>query len=178
MRKLRKTTHQANKQQQQQMASKQTQKNQNLREIYDLLDKLCQKCSPERHKEVLKKVTSGIVESQNLFFSNEQAFDETLIVAKIKNQISRKSNQSNIVIFLKLHEELSTFTFTQPKFRTSILTFLHGVSDFEEKFPTSIETSKDFSSSGSMTFTLPVRSQIQTSASMEHIFRNASSRVS
>lgn len=146
--------------------------NQNLREIYDLLDKLSRKFSPERHKEILKKVTSGISESQHGFISNIQ-FDESIILAKIKNHLASKSQASHAT-FLSLHEQLTTLT--EPKFRSSILTFLLCLSDIETKLPNTLEYySRD--SNGS-TFMLPVRNQISTSASMEQIYRTSASRVS
>jgi hypothetical protein len=159
------------------MAQPQQQKN--LREVYELLDKLCKNFCPTNHKDVLKKITNGIIESQYGFLSNSHV-DETILLAKIKNQLSSKSSHSNLAIFLKLHEELSTLT--EPKFRSSILTFLLCMSDMEKKLPNTIEQ-RDFSSSSVISgFTLPARStnySIQQSASMEQIFRNAaSSKVS
>lgn len=152
------------------MANKQNQKN--LREIYDLLDKLSRKFSAERHKEVLKKVTSEISESQQGFISNIQ-FDESIIVNKIKNHLAAKS-QENLATFLSLHEQLTTLT--EPKFRSSILTFLLSLSDIETKLPNTLESRSD--SNGS-TFTLPVRSHgISSSASMEQIYRSHTSKVS
>lgn len=142
----------------------------NLREIYDLLDRLSRKFSSDRHKEVLKKVTTGISESQQGFISNIQ-FDESIILAKIKNHLANKS-QTNLATFLTLHEQLTTLT--EPKFRSSILTFLLCLSDIETKLPNTLE-SRD--SNGS-TFTLPVKSQFSTSASMEQIYRTGTSRVS
>lgn len=142
----------------------------NLREIYDLLDRLSRKFSSDRHKEVLKKVTTGISESQQGFISNIQ-FDESIILAKIKNHLANKS-QTNLATFLTLHEQLTTLT--EPKFRSSILTFLLCLSDIETKLPNTLE-SRD--SNGS-TFTLPVKSQFSTSASMEQIYRTSTSRVS
>lgn len=152
------------------MAHKQNQKN--LREIYDLLDKLTRKFSPDRHKEVLKKVTSDISDSQQGFISSIQ-FDESIIVNKIKNHLAGKS-QANLATFLTLHEQLTTLT--EPKFRSSILTFLLTLSDIETKLPNTLESRCD--SNGS-SFTLPTRSQgISASASMEQIFRTGASRVS
>lgn len=145
--------------------------NRNLREIYDLLDKLSRKFSPDRHKDILKKVTSGISESQHGFVSNVQ-FDESIILAKIKNHLASKS-QVNHATFLTLHEQLTTLT--EPKFRSSILTFLLSLSDIETKLPNTLE-SRD--SNGS-TFMLPVRtSQASTSASMDQIYRTSTFRVS
>lgn len=151
----------------------QNQKNLRIREVYDLLDKLCRKVSPNDHKEVLRKVTTTIAESQHGFFTNSHT-DESILLAKIKNHFAGKSH-SNLAIFLKLHEELSTLT--QPKFRSSILTFLLCMSEnTEAKLPNSFEN-RDFKSASG--FYLPVRSNsIQTSASMEQIFRNTTSRVS
>jgi hypothetical protein len=151
------------------MANKQNQKN--LREIYDLLDKLCRKFSPDKHKEVLKKVTTGIVDSQNVFFSSTHS-DESIIMAKLKNQIASKS-PGNLATFLNLHEELSTLS--QPKFRTAILTFLLCLGDVESSATAKFSNTIESNPAG---FTLPLRSQIQTSASMEQIFRNSTSRVS
>lgn len=143
--------------------------NKNLREIYELLDKLVRKFCHDRHKEVLKKVTTGIVDSQHEFFSNAQ-LDESIVLAKVKNHLANKS-QSSLTIFLKQHEELSTLT--DPKFRTSMLTFLLCMSDMETKLPNTIDSKEAPGSS----FTLPVRS-IQNSASMEQIYRNITTRVS
>lgn len=140
----------------------------NLREVYDLLDKLVKKFCHDRHKEVLKKVTTGIVDSQHGFFSNSQQ-DESIILGKVKNHLANKS-QSSLTIFLKQHEELSTLA--DSKFRTSMLTFLLCLSDMETKLPNTIDSKESGSS-----FTLPVRS-IQNSASMEHIYRNITTRVS
>jgi hypothetical protein len=153
------------------MANKQNQKG--LREIYDLLDKLSRKFSPDRHKEVLKKVTTEIGESQQGLLSNIQ-FDESIIVNKIKNHLASKS-QANLATFLSLHEQLTTLS--EPKFRSSILTFLLSLSDIETKLPNTVESRCE--SNGSH-FTLPVRSShgISTSASMEQIYRSSTSRVS
>jgi hypothetical protein len=150
------------------MASNNRNNQKNLREVYELLDKLVRKFCHDGHKEVLKKVTKGIVDSQHGFFSNAQ-LDESIILAKIKNHLANKS-QSSLTIFLKQHEELSTLT--DPAFRTSMLMFLLCMSDMETKLPNMVD-SKEAGSS----FTLPVRS-IQNSASMEHIYRNMTTRVS
>lgn len=153
------------------MANKQSQKN--LREVYDLLDKLTRKFSPDRHKDLLKKVTSELTESPN-FMSTSFQFDESIIVNKIKNHLAAKS-QTNLATFLSLHEQLTTLL--EPKSRSSILTFLLSLSDVETKLPNTLECD----SNGSI-FTLPVRSNssqgISTSASMEHIYRTSTSRVS
>jgi hypothetical protein len=155
------------------MANKQSQKN--LREVYDLLDKLTRKFSPDRHKDLLKKVTSELTESPNFMSTNFQ-FDESIIVNKIKNHLAAKS-QTNLATFLSLHEQLTTLL--EPKSRSSILTFLLSLSDIETKLPNTLESRCD--SNGSI-FTLPVRSSysqgISTSASMEHIYRTSTSRVS
>lgn len=154
------------------MANKQSQRN--LREIYDLLDKLTRKFCPDRHKEVLKKVTSEISDSQQGFVSNFQ-FDESIIINKIKNHLATKS-QANLATFLSLHEQLTTLT--EAKFRSSILTLLLSLSDIETKLPNTLESRCE--SNGS-TFLLPLRSShqgISTSASMEQIYRTSTSRVS
>lgn len=139
------------------------QKHENLRNIYDLLDKLCRKFSGDRHKEIRKLVTSKIAESQQGFLSSLQ-FDEAIVVSKIKNHLSNKS-ETNLSVFLNLHEELSTIT--NPKFRSSILTFLLFLSDMESKLPNT--TKHD---SADSVFTLPVRNRtIEPSTSMEQIYR-------
>jgi gamma-tubulin complex component 3 len=151
------------------MSNKQNQKN--LREIYDLLDKLSRKFSPaaNRHKEILKKVTTGISESQHGFIANVQ-FDEGIILAKIKNHLAGKSQQ-NLATFLNLHEQLTTLS--DLRFRSSILTFLLCLSDIETKLPNTFE-SRDYSSSN---FTLPIRHQIPSSASVDQIYRTMSSHA-
>lgn len=155
------------------MSNKQNQKN--LREIYDLLDKLSRQFSPDRHKEVLKKVTAGISESQHGFISNtNNQFDESIILSKIKNHLASKSQASHAT-FLNLHEQLTTLT--EPKFRSSILYFLFCLSDIETKLPNTLESFNTINSNGS-TFALPVRSQFSASASMEQIYRSSTSRVS
>lgn len=150
------------------MSSNKNQKN--LREVYDLLDKLVKKFSHDRHKEVLKKVTTGVVDSQYGFFSTTQ-LDESIVLAKIKNHLVNKSH-SSLAIFLKQHEELSILT--DAKFRTSILTFLLCMTDMESKLPISTIEQRE---SATASFTLPIRS-IQNSSSMEHIYRNITTRVS
>lgn len=151
------------------MATKQ--KHQDLRTIYDLLDKLCRKFSADRHKEVLKTVTATIADSQQGFLSN-LSFDEAIIVSKIKNHLASKS-ETNLSVFLELHEELSTLA--NPKFRSSILTLLLYLSDMESKLP-STNSNKHFADS---IFTLPVRNRsIEPSASMEQIHKGLRTRVS
>lgn len=153
------------------------QKHQDLRNIYDLLDKLCRKFSVDHHKQILKTVTSTIAESQQAqqgFLSN-LSFDEAIIVTKIKNHLSSKSD-TNLSVFLNLHEELSTIA--NPKFRSSILTLLLYLSDMESKLPNT--SMRDYTrDSADSVFTLPARSHpIQPSSSMEQIVRGMSSRVS
>lgn len=151
------------------MANKQNQKN--LREVYDLLDKLTRKFSPDRHKDLLKKVTTDLTESPNFMSANFQ-FEESVIVNKIKNHLAAKS-QANLAAFLSLHEQLTTLL--ESKSRSSILTFLLSLSDIETKLPNTLESRSE--SNGSI-FTLPVRSSIATSSSMDHIYRTSTSRVS
>lgn len=152
------------------MAGKQ--KHQDLRIIYDLLDKLCRKFSADRHKEVLKTVTATIADSQQGFLSN-LSFDEAIIVTKIKNHLASKS-ETNLSVFLDLHEELSTLA--SPKFRSSILTLLLYLSDMESKLPNVSNNNKHLADS---VFTLPVRNRsIEPSASMEQIYRGIKTRVS
>lgn len=67
------------------MASNKQQKD--LRSIYELLDKLCRKFSPDRHKDILKTVTTTIADSQQGFLSNLQ-FDESIIVNKVISILS------------------------------------------------------------------------------------------
>lgn len=149
------------------MTSKQ--KHQDLRIIYDLLDKLCRKFSADRHKEVLKTVTATIADSQQGFLSNLSFDAEAIIVTKIKNHLSSKS-ETNLSVFLGLHEELTTLA--NPKFRSSILTLLLYLSDMESKVP-----QKNCSSDS--VFTLPVRNRsIEPSGSMEQIYRGLKTRVS
>lgn len=134
----------------------------NYRSIYDLLDKLCRKFSPEHHKDLLKSATSVIAESKP-YFLNQLQFDESIIVGKIKNHLSNKS-QANLTLFLSLHEELSTLA--DPKFRSSILTLLMYLSDMESKLPNAVK--HDFS--------LPVRNR-SIEPSMEQIYRSANFKV-
>lgn len=151
------------------MASKQ--KHQDLRTIYDLLDKLCRKFSTDRHKEVLKTVTASIADSQQGFLSN-LSFDEAIIVTKIKNHLAYKS-ESNLSLFLNLHEELSSLA--NSKFRSSILTLLLYLSDMESKLPKTNNNKHIVDS----VFTLPVRNRsIEPSASMEQIYRGIKAKVS
>ena len=147
------------------MANRQNQKN--LREIYDLLDKLTRKFSPDHHKEILKKVTSEISTNQHQQgFLSSLSFDESIIVNKIKNHLATKS-QAKLATFLSLHEQLTTLT--EPKFRSSILTFLLSISDVEKKLPNTLESRCDSNGSN---FTLPIRSYgVSSSASMEQIYR-------
>lgn len=153
------------------MASNNKSNQKDLRTIYDLLDKLCRKFSGERHKEILKTVTATIADSQQGFLSNLH-FDEAIIVTKIKNHLACK-NETNLSVFLNLHEELSTIA--NPKFRSSILTLLLYLSDMESKLP---NTNKH--DSADSVFTLPVRNRaVEPSPSMEQIYRGMpSSRVS
>lgn len=147
------------------------QQKQELRNIYELLDKLCRKFSPNNHKEVLKTVTASIADSQQGFLSGLQ-FDEAIIVSKIKNHLAVK-NESNLSTFLNLHSELSTLA--TPTFRSSILTLLLYLSDMESKLP---NTSRHEFSRESI-FSLPVRSRvIEPSGSMQEIYRNLTLRVS
>jgi hypothetical protein len=99
--------------------------NTNLREIYDLLDGLCTNISPHRHKDILKKVTANIADSQLCFISNLQ-FDEQTVLTKVRNYLGSKS-QKSLELFLNLHEELSTLT--ESHFRTSILAFMLCLSE-------------------------------------------------
>lgn len=144
---------------------------QDLRLIFDLLDKLCRKFSPDRHKEILKTVTSTIADSPQQGFLSNLSFDETIIVNKIKNHLSTKSG-ANLSLFLNLHDELSTLT--TPKFRSSILTLLLYLSDMDSKLP---NTSNNRHLADNV-FTLPVRNRsVEPSPSMEQIYRGASGRV-
>lgn len=148
------------------MSSKQKQ---DLRTIYDLLDKLCRKFSGDRHKDILKSVTTTIADSQQGFLSNH-ANDECSIVTKIKSQLAIKS-ESNLAIFNQLHSELSSLA--DPKFRSSILSLFLLLSDMESKLPNTNRQSDSV-------FTLPVRTRsTEHSASMEQIYsRGFISRVS
>lgn len=151
----------------QKMSSKQKQ---DLRTIYDLLDKLCRKFSPDRHKEILRAVTTQIAAESQQGFLSSNSFEESIVVNKIKNNLAAKS-ETNLAIFLKLHDELSSLA--DPKFRSSILTLFLDLSDMEMKLP---NTNSRYSDN---VFTLPVRNRsIEPSASMEQIFRGIGSRVS
>lgn len=151
------------------MASRQ--KHQDLRIIYDLLDKLSREFSPNNHKQVLKTVTTNLAGSQQEFLSN-LSFDESLIVTKIKSHLASKS-ETNLSVFLNLHEELSTIS--TPKFRSSILTLLLYLSDMETQLPHSNNNAHLADS----VFTLPVRNRsIESSVSMEQINKAATLRVS
>lgn len=142
---------------------------QDLRTVYDLLDKLCRKFSSDHHKEVLKTVTARIADSHQGFLSG-LSYDESIITSKIKNHLALK-NETNLAVFLNLHDELSKLA--NPKFRASILTLLLDLSDVESKLPNTNKTSRD------SVFTLPVRNRsIEPSASMEQIYRGMNSRVS
>lgn len=140
---------------------------QDLRTIYELLDKLCRNFSPDRHKDILKTVTTSIAESPQQGFLSNLSFDESIIVTKIKNHLSSKSEVS-LSRFLNLHEELSTLT--TPKFRSSILTLLLFLSDMERKLPSTTSSRHD------SVFSLPVRNR--SSSSVEQIYRGISSKVS
>lgn len=143
--------------------------NQNLRTIYDLLDKLCLSLCPERRKEILKSVTTSITDSHQGFLSG-LTYDESIIATKIKSHLSSKS-ETNLSVFVNLHEELSSLA--SPKFRSSILAFLLYLSDMDSKLP---NTNKHF---GDSVFSLPVRSHsIEQSSSMDQLYKTASSRVS
>jgi hypothetical protein len=153
--------------QQQAMSNKQ-----DLRTIFELLDKLCRKFSPDRHKEILKTVTASIADSPQQSFISNLSFDESIIVTKIKNHLSSKS-ETSLSLFLNLHEELSTLA--TPKLRSSILTLLLYLSDMESKLP---NTSINRHLSDTV-FTIPVRNRsLESSASMEQVYRGISSRVS
>lgn len=142
---------------------------QDLRTIYDLLDKLCRKFSGDRHKEILKSVTTTIADSQQGFLANH-ANDECSIVTKIKSHLAIKS-ESNLAIFTQLHDELSSLA--DAKFRSSVLSLFLLLSDMESTLP---NTNRQNDS----VFTLPVRNRsLEPSASMEHIYsRGFASRVS
>lgn len=140
-----------------------------LRTIYDLLDKLCRRFSGDRHKEILKSVTTTIADSQQGFLSNH-ANDECSIVTKIKSHLAIKS-ESNLAIFTQLHDELSSLA--DAKFRSSVLSLFLLLSDMESTLP---NTNRQNDS----VFTLPVRNRsIEPSASMEQIYsRGFATRVS
>lgn len=113
--------------------------------------------------------------SQYSFLSNLQ-FDESIIVGKIKNHLQNKS-QTDLSVFMNLHEELSTIT--EHKFRSSILTLLLYLSDMENKLPNAINFTKDNES----VFNIP-QSTIQrnrsgeSSSNFDQIYRGINSRVS
>lgn len=138
------------------------------------MDKLCRVFSPEHHKEILKKVTGKIAENhQNFFFSNLQ-FDESIIVSKIKDHL-RSKNEENLIVFIEQYQEL--LTITQPKFRSSILTFLLYLSDMESKLPSTTRI-EDTRENVDDVFVLPVRPRsIATSSSMHDMHRGLSVRV-
>lgn len=139
-------------------------KKQDLRKIYDLLDKLCRNFSPDRHKDVLKCVTSSIAENQQAFLSTAIC-SESIILSKIKNQIAGK-NEANVSVFLHSHEELCSKT--SSRFRSSILQLLLFLADMESNLQRSSDS----------VFTLPVSSRsIEASSSMGQIHRGMGSRV-
>lgn len=146
----------------------------NLRETYALVDKLCKKFSPDHHKEILKKVTEKIAENHQNFFHSSLQFDESIIVGKIKDHLKSKNNES-FAVFMDQYQELMSVT--QPKFRSSILTFLLYLSDAESKLPSTTRI-EDRTSSDNV-FVLPSRPRtIETSLSMQDIHRGISTRVS
>jgi hypothetical protein len=148
-----------------------SQKPQELRKIYDLLEQLCRKFSSDNHKDILKRVTSTIADSHQGFLAGLQ-FEEVIIVSKIKNHLAVK-NEKNLATFLNLHNELSTLA--SPTFRSSILTLLLYLSDMESKLP---NTSRHEFSSDSV-FPLPVRSRgSDSSGNLQEVYRTFSSRVS
>lgn len=112
--------------------------------------------------------------SQYSFLSNLQ-FDESIIVGKIKNHLQNKS-QTDLSMFMNLHEELSTIT--EHKFRSSILTLLLYLSDMENKLPNATNFTKDNES----VFNIP-QSTIQrnrsgeSSTNFDQIYRGINSRV-
>lgn len=142
---------------------------QDLRTIYDLLDKLCRKFSGDRHKEILKSITTTIADSQQGFLSNH-ANDECSVVSKIKSHLATKS-ESNLATFTQLHDELSSLADT--KFRSSILSLFLLLSDMESALPNT-------NMQNDSVFTLPVKNRsIEPSASMEQIYvRGFTTRVS
>lgn len=146
----------------------------NLRSTYDLVDKLCRKFSPDHHKEILKKVTEKIAENQQNFFYSNLQFDESIIVGKIKDHLKSKNNES-FSVFMDQYQELMSVT--QPKFRSSILTFLLYLSDVDSKLPSTTRLGDRGSTDN--VFVLPVRPRtIEASMSMQDIHRGVSNRVS
>jgi hypothetical protein len=147
--------------------------NNNIRNVYDSMDKLCRIFDNKNHKEILKKVTGKIAENhQNFFFSNLQ-FDESIIVSKIKDHL-RSKNEKNLIIFIDQYQEL--LIKTQPKFRSSILTFLLYLSDMESKLPSTTRI-EDTTEKVDDVFVLPKSRSITTSSSMHDMHRELLIRV-
>lgn len=147
----------------------------NLRETYDLVDKLCRKFSPEHHRDILKKVTEKITENHQNFFHSSLQFDESIIVGKIKDHLKSKNNE-NFAVFMDQYQELMSVT--QPKFRSSILTFLLYLSDVDSKLPNTTRIEDRGSSENVFVLPSRPRSTIETSMSMQDIHRGIYARVS
>lgn len=113
--------------------------------------------------------------SQHSFLSNIQ-FDESIIVGKIKNHLQNKS-QTDLSVFMNLHEELSTIT--EDKFRSSILTLLLYLSDMENKLPNAINFTKDNESVFNVPFSTIQRNRSgESTAHFDQIYKGINSRVS
>lgn len=143
---------------------------QNLRTIYDLLDKLCRNYSTDHHKDILKTATATIADLQQGFLAN-LSFDESIIASKIKNHLSTTKPDNSLTFFINLHEELATLA--DPKFRSSVLTLLYLLSDMKLE-----TTNNNKHLTGDFVFSFPNKSRPATSSNFEQFYHGMSSRVS
>lgn len=112
--------------------------------------------------------------SQYSFLSNLE-FDESIIVGKIKNHLQIKS-QTDLSLFMNLHEELSTIT--EHKFRSSILTLLLYLSDTENKLPNAINFTKDNESVYNVPYSTIQRNRSwESNTNYDQIYKGINSRV-
>lgn len=112
--------------------------------------------------------------SQHSFLSNLQ-FDESIVVGKIKNHLQNKS-QTDLSVFMNLHEELSSIT--EPKFRSSILTLLLYLSDLDNKLPNTANVTKDNQSAFNIPNSSFQRNRTgEQSTNFDQIYRGINSRV-
>lgn len=112
--------------------------------------------------------------SQFSFLSNLE-FNESIIVGKIKNHLQNKS-QTDLSVFMNLHEELSTIT--EHKFRSSILTLLLYLSDMENKLPNAINFTKDNESVYNVPYSTIQRNRSwESNTHFDQIYKGINSRV-
>lgn len=112
--------------------------------------------------------------SQYSFLSNLK-FDESIIVGKIKNHLQNKS-QTDLSVFINLHEELSTIT--EHKFRSSILTLLLYLSDMENKLPNAMNFTKDNESVFNVPYsTIQKNRSKESNTQFDQIYKGINSRV-